>query len=289
MTLPTDNKTSVLSSAILNILEQLKPLSLLEAEELIKQIEVAFGISGIASIGKVTSTEDPLAPIECAEAETELNVVFDGLSDETEKIAVLKVVRTITGLGLKEARDLIESTSKDVLIGVPITAAIEAKKQLEEVGARVRTLLREEERHLNLYQSETDNSQKILQSENNDIKKMLLLASGKPLTISAVASKLFTSEEQIELLRKNRELIGTPVAGYSYLYPAFQFQEDGSILPGFDKLLQSLDRFDIWMQLQFLQTGDLLLEGATPIDALKQGKLEQALFAAANYAEMCAA
>jgi hypothetical protein len=147
-------------------------------------------------------------------------------------------------------------------------------------------------KHIHLRQidrDETDNSPKILESANNDIKKMLLLASGKPLTISAVASKLFTSEEQVEILRKNRALMGIPVEGYNYLYPAFQFQKDGSILPSLDKLLQSLDRFDVWMQLQFLQTGDLLLDGATAIDVLKQGRLEQALFAAANYAEMCAA
>jgi|GEM_PF-366438 len=147
-------------------------------------------------------------------------------------------------------------------------------------------------KHIHLRQIDRDgidNSPKILQSANNDIKKMLLLSSGKPLTISAVASKLFTSEEQVETLRKNSALMGIPVEGYSYLYPAFQFQEDGSILPSLDKLLQSLDRFDVWMQLQFLQTGDLLLAGATPIDVLRQGKLEKVLFAAENYAEMCAA
>ena len=146
-------------------------------------------------------------------------------------------------------------------------------------------------KHIHLRQierDEIDKSPKILESANNDIKKRLLLASGKPLTISAVASKLFTSEEQVEILRKNRALMGIPVEGYNYLYPAFEFQENGSILPGFDKLLQSLDRFDVWMQLQFLQTGDLRLDGKTPIDALKQGKLKQALFAAENYAEMCA-
>jgi hypothetical protein len=120
----------------------------------------------------------------------------------------------------------------------------------------------------------------------NDIKKTLLFASGKPLTVSAVAQKLSEVEEYVEQLRQNRQLIGIPAEGYGYLYPAFQFKENGSILADLEKLLKSLDRFDIWMQLQFLQTGDFLLEGATPIEVLKQGRLEQALFAAENYAEM---
>jgi hypothetical protein len=133
-----------------------------------------------------------------------------------------------------------------------------------------------------------ENSQKYtpINLVGNDIKKTLLFASGKPLTVSAVAQKLSEVEEYVEQLRQNRQLIGIPAEGYGYLYPAFQFKENGSILADLEKLLKSLDRFDIWMQLQFLQTGDFLLEGATPIEVLKQGRLEQALFAAENYAEM---
>jgi hypothetical protein len=61
------------------------------------------------------------------------------------------------------------------------------------------------------------------------------------------------------------------------------------VLPDLDKLLKALERFDEFMQLQFLQTGDIRLEGATPIDTLKQGRLDRALFAANNYGEMRAA
>ncbi|WP_309732992.1 50S ribosomal protein L7/L12, partial [Chamaesiphon sp. OTE_75_metabat_556] len=68
---------------------------------------------------------------------TEFNVVLEALADDTKKIAVLKVVRAITGLGLKEAKDLVESTPKDVLTGVPKAAAEDAKKQLEEAGGKV--------------------------------------------------------------------------------------------------------------------------------------------------------
>jgi large subunit ribosomal protein L7/L12 len=118
------------------ILEQLKTLSLLEAAELVKQIEDAFGVSAAASVG-VAVAAAPAAAAEETEAKTEFNVVLEGLTDESKKISVLKVVRAITGLGLKEAKDLVEATPKDVLTGVPQAAADDAKKQLEEAGGKV--------------------------------------------------------------------------------------------------------------------------------------------------------
>jgi hypothetical protein len=123
----------------------------------------------------------------------------------------------------------------------------------------------------------------------DEIKRRLLLASGKPLTSQAVARQLSISIEWVEERRQKNQLIGIPAEGYGYLYPAFQFTEDGSVLPDLDKLLKALERFDEFMQLQFLQTGDIRLEGETPIDTLKQGKLDRALFAANNYGEMRAA
>lgn len=125
-----------MSAATDTILEQLKTLSLLEAAELVKQIEEAFGVSAAASVG-VAVAAAPVAAAEAAEEQTEFNVVLEGLSDDTKKIAVLKVVRAITGLGLKEAKDLVESTPKDVLTGVPKAAAEDAKKQIEEAGGKV--------------------------------------------------------------------------------------------------------------------------------------------------------
>jgi large subunit ribosomal protein L7/L12 len=125
-----------MSAATDTILEQLKTLSLLEAAELVKQIEEAFGVSAAAPVG-VAMAAGAAAPAEEAEVKTEFNVVLEGLADETKKIAVLKVVRAITGLGLKEAKDLVESTPKDVLTGVPQAAADDAKKQLEEAGGKV--------------------------------------------------------------------------------------------------------------------------------------------------------
>jgi large subunit ribosomal protein L7/L12 len=127
-----------MSAATDTILEQLKTLSLLEAAELVKQIEEAFGVSAAASVGvAVAAAPGAAAPAEAAEEQTEFNVVLEGLADDSKKISVLKVVRSITGLGLKEAKDLVEATPKDVLTGVPKAAAEDAKKQLEEAGGKV--------------------------------------------------------------------------------------------------------------------------------------------------------
>ncbi len=125
-----------MSAATDTILEQLKTLSLLEAAELVNQIEEAFGVSAAASVG-VAVAAAPTAAAEVAEEKTEFNVVLEGLADESKKISVLKVVRAITGLGLKEAKDLVEATPKDVLTGVAKAAADDAKKQLEEAGGKV--------------------------------------------------------------------------------------------------------------------------------------------------------
>jgi large subunit ribosomal protein L7/L12 len=125
-----------MSAATDTILEQLKTLSLLEAAELVKQIEEAFGVSAAAPVGVAMAT-GAAAPTEEAEVKTEFNVVLEGLADDSKKISVLKVVRAITGLGLKEAKDLVEATPKDVLTGVPQAAADDAKKQLEEAGGKV--------------------------------------------------------------------------------------------------------------------------------------------------------
>ncbi len=125
-----------MSAATDTILEQLKTLSLLEAAELVKQIEEAFGVSAAAPVG-VAMAAAPGAAAEVVEEQTEFNVVLEGLADDSKKISVLKVVRAITGLGLKEAKDLVEAAPKDVLTGVPKAAAEDAKKQIEEAGGKV--------------------------------------------------------------------------------------------------------------------------------------------------------
>jgi large subunit ribosomal protein L7/L12 len=128
-----------MSAATDQILEQLKSLSLLEAAELVKQIEEAFGVSAAAPVGGVVMAAPGAAAGAAAEAEeekTEFDVVLEEFPAD-KKIAILKVVRSITGLGLKEAKDLVESTPKPVKEGTNKEDAENIKKQLEEAGAKV--------------------------------------------------------------------------------------------------------------------------------------------------------
>lgn len=117
------------------ILEQLKTLSLLEASELVKQIEEAFGVSAAASAGVVMAAA-PAAAAEVVEEKTEFDVILEDVPAD-KKIAILKVVRGLTGLGLKEAKELVEAAPKAVKEGVTKDDAEAAKKELEEAGAKV--------------------------------------------------------------------------------------------------------------------------------------------------------
>nr|WP_290227406.1 50S ribosomal protein L7/L12 [Trichocoleus desertorum] len=120
------------------ILEQLKSLTLLEAADLVKQIEEAFGVSAAAPAGGMMMMAGPGAgaPAEEAEEQTEFTVMLDEVPAD-KKIAVLKVVRVLTGLGLKEAKDLVEAAPKAVKENIAKGDAEDAKKQLEEAGAKV--------------------------------------------------------------------------------------------------------------------------------------------------------
>jgi large subunit ribosomal protein L7/L12 len=127
-----------MSAATDEILEKLKTLSLLEAADLVKQIEEAFGVSAAAPAGgmMMMAPGAAAAPAEEAEEQTEFDVVLEDVPAD-KKIAILKVVRTLTGLGLKEAKDLVESAPKAVKEAIAKDAAEDAKKQLEEAGAKV--------------------------------------------------------------------------------------------------------------------------------------------------------
>ncbi|MDX2240392.1 MAG: 50S ribosomal protein L7/L12 [Leptolyngbyaceae cyanobacterium bins.302] len=121
------------------ILDKLKTLTLLEAAELVKQIEEAFGVSAAAPTGGMMMMAPGVgaaAPAEEVEEKTEFDVVLEEVPAD-KKIAVLKVVRTLTGLGLKEAKDLVEAAPKPVKEAIAKDAAEDAKKQLEEAGAKV--------------------------------------------------------------------------------------------------------------------------------------------------------
>jgi large subunit ribosomal protein L7/L12 len=132
-----------MSAATDEILEKLKSLTLLEASELVKQIEEAFGVSAAAPAGGMMMMAPgmgapgaPAAPAEEVEEKTEFDVILEDVPAD-KKIAILKEVRTLTGLGLKEAKDLVESAPKAVKEGIAKDAAEEAKKQLEGAGAKV--------------------------------------------------------------------------------------------------------------------------------------------------------
>jgi large subunit ribosomal protein L7/L12 len=118
-----------------NILDQLKTLSLLEASELVKQIEEAFGVSAAASAGVVVAAA-PGAVAEAVEEKTEFDVILDGF-DAASKIKVLKAVREATGLGLGEAKALVEAAPKAVKEGIAKDEAEALKKTIEEVGGKV--------------------------------------------------------------------------------------------------------------------------------------------------------
>jgi large subunit ribosomal protein L7/L12 len=127
-----------MSTATDEILEKLKSLTLLEASELVKQIEDAFGVSAAAPVGGMMMIPGggAAAPAEEVEEQTEFNVILEEVPAD-KKIAILKEVRAITGLGLKEAKDLVEAAPKPVKEAIAKEAAEEMKKQLEAVGAKV--------------------------------------------------------------------------------------------------------------------------------------------------------
>ncbi|MBC8169705.1 MAG: 50S ribosomal protein L7/L12 [Synechococcus sp.] len=119
------------------ILESLKKLSLLEASELVKQIEDAFGVSAAASAGVVMAAPGAAAGGgEAAEEKTEFDVVLESF-DAAAKIKVLKAVREATGLGLGDAKAMVEAAPKTIKEGVSKDDAEALKKAIEEVGGKV--------------------------------------------------------------------------------------------------------------------------------------------------------
>ena len=123
-----------MSDKINQIVEELKTLTLLEASELVAQIEETFGVDASAA-GGGGMVMAAAAPAEEEEAKTEFDLMLDEVPAD-KKIAVLKVVRSITGLGLKEAKGLVESAPKVVQEGIAKEAAEEAQKQITDAGGK---------------------------------------------------------------------------------------------------------------------------------------------------------
>lgn len=116
------------------IAEQIQGLTLLEASELVKVLEEKLGVSAAAASVAVAAAPGS-APAAEAEEQTEFNVVLASVG--AKKINVIKAVREVTSLGLKEAKDLVESTPKAIKEGVTKEEAEELKKKFEEVGASI--------------------------------------------------------------------------------------------------------------------------------------------------------
>ena len=121
------------SEKITNILEEIKALTILELADLVKAVEEEFGVSAAAPVGVVAAAGAAAAP--AAEEKTEFDVVLKSFG--AKKLDVIKAVREITGLGLKEAKEMVEGAPKTVKEGVSKDEAENLKKTLEEAGAEV--------------------------------------------------------------------------------------------------------------------------------------------------------
>jgi len=117
------------------IVEDLSSLTILEAAELAKLLEAKWGVSAAAAVAVAAAPGGPAAPAAAVEEKTEFTVVLTAFGDK--KIEVIKEVRAITSLGLKEAKDLVEGAPKNVKEGVSKEEAEKIKAALEKVGAKV--------------------------------------------------------------------------------------------------------------------------------------------------------
>lgn len=117
------------------IVDQIKDLSLLEASQLVKMMEDTFGVSAAAAaVSAAPAAAAAAAPVE---EKDEFDVILTGMADPGKKIGIIKVVREITALGLKEAKDLVEGAPKAVKEAAPKDEAEALKKKLTDAGATV--------------------------------------------------------------------------------------------------------------------------------------------------------
>ena len=116
-------------------IEELKGISVLELSERIKALEEAFGVSAAAVAAAAPAAGGAAAPVEAEEESTTADVVLTAAGDK--KIQVIKVVRAATGLGLKEAKELVDSAPKAIKEGIEKEEANKLKAELEEAGATV--------------------------------------------------------------------------------------------------------------------------------------------------------
>ena len=127
-----------MSEKLNKIIEELKTLTLLEASELVTQIEQVFGVDTTISVGggMPMMAVAAAAPVEVAEEQTAFDVILNEVPAD-KKIAILKIVRNITGLGLKESKDIVDNVPKVLKEGATKEDCEKMKKELEEAGAKV--------------------------------------------------------------------------------------------------------------------------------------------------------
>jgi large subunit ribosomal protein L7/L12 len=125
----------VMSEKVASILESIKGLTLLEAAQLVKEMETAFGVSAAAPMMVAAGGGGGAAAAAPAEEQTEFSIVLTGVG--ANKINVIKAVREVTSLGLKEAKDLVDNVPKPIKEGVSKEEAETLKKKFTEAGATV--------------------------------------------------------------------------------------------------------------------------------------------------------
>ena len=122
-----------MSAVQTEILDKISTMTVLELSELIKAMEDKFGVSAAAAVA--VAGPAAAAPAAAAEEQTEFTVMLTSIGDN--KVNVIKAVRELTGLGLKEAKDLVDGAPKPVKEGIPKADAEAARKKLEDAGAKV--------------------------------------------------------------------------------------------------------------------------------------------------------
>jgi large subunit ribosomal protein L7/L12 len=130
-----EEEVTAMASKVESILEEIKGLTLLEASDLVKKMEEAFGVSAAAAAPVMMAGGGGAAAGGAAEEKTEFTVVLTEVG--ANKINVIKAVREVTSLGLKEAKDLVDGAPKTVKEGINKDEAATIKKKFEEAGAKV--------------------------------------------------------------------------------------------------------------------------------------------------------
>jgi len=118
-----------------DVIKFIENMTVIELSELVKELEQRLGVTAAAPVAVAAVAPGAAAPAAAEEEKTEFDVVLTGFGEQ--KIQVIKVVRALTGLGLKEAKDLVEGVPKPVKEGVSKAEAEDMKKKLEEVGGTV--------------------------------------------------------------------------------------------------------------------------------------------------------